>query len=86
MRKGTELGIPETELLYSVKEIAAATGLKEHQVHTRRKALEMTSCRQGYTYEQVRKIMLYKPTTAGMRPRPAMIDKLKEKLKTDGLI
>ncbi|MBR2823171.1 MAG: hypothetical protein IKE24_05770 [Clostridia bacterium] len=74
------------EKRFTVKEICLATGLKDHQVHLRRKNVGIETSKTGYSYDEIRRMMAYRSPTPGKKPRPAMVDKLKQMLKNDGFI
>ncbi len=74
--------IPEKEERYRVCEIAKAADVTAPTVYSRLKRLGIKPDRRGITYEQLVKVLTYKPKTE--KASPAKVDKLKLKLKNDG--
>lgn len=81
-------GDPRGETLYTIREIAQATGMKEDMLHSRRRSWGIPNAREqhraGYTYEEVQQ-MIQKPRNRQNREySKARAAELARRLKTDG--
>lgn len=81
-------GDPRGETLYTIREIAQATGMSENKLHSRRRSWGIPNARaqhrNGYTYEEVQR-MIQKPRNRENREySKARAAALARRLKTDG--
>lgn len=73
------------EVLYTMKEIEAATGIKATTLQGRRKKLGIASNREGYTMAEVKRMIKRPPARrGGFSQRKA--DALRQMLKNDGAL
>lgn len=72
------------EVLYTMKEIEAATGIKASTLQGRRKKLGISSNRGGYTMAEVKQMIKRPPIRRGFSQRKA--DALRQMLKNDGAL
>lgn len=72
------------EVLYTMKEIEAATGIKATTLQGRRKKLGISSNRGGYTMAEVKQMIKRPPIHRGFSQRKA--DALRQMLKNDGAL
>lgn len=72
------------EVLYTMKEIEAATGIKATTLQGRRKKLGISSNRGGYTMAEVKQMIKRPPIRRGFSQRKA--DALRQMLKNDGAL
>ena len=72
------------EVLYTMKEIEAATGIKATTLQGRRKKLGIPANRGGYTMSEVKQMIKRPPVKRGFSQRKA--DALRAMLKNDGAL
>ena len=72
------------EVLYTMKEIEAATGIKASTLHGRRKSLGISANRGGYTMTEVKQMIRRPPVHRGFSQRKA--DALRKMLQNDGAL
>lgn len=75
-------GDPRQEILFKPKEIAEAMKWPVGRVHSIRKELEIPSSVKGYTYEEIKRMVTYKPIKSLTPEQRTEI--LLEKLRKDG--
>ena len=72
------------EVLYTMKEIEAATGIKATTLQGRRKKLGIPANRDGYTMSEIKRMIKRPPIHHGFSERKA--DALRAMLKNDGAL
>lgn len=76
---------PQSGRLYTIGEIAQASGIKTATLTRRRKILGIAASPRGYTYEQAKQMIL-KPVAVKRRPDAERVNRLKKQLQNDGLL
>ena len=71
--------------LYTMGEIAQASGIKPATLQRRRQHLGIPPAAKGYTYEQARQ-MITKPVRVVRKPDPDRVSRLRAALRNDGLV
>lgn len=72
------------EEVYTLAEIAMATGINQGTLASRRKRLGIQADRGGYTLEQAKQLVKKPPRKRKANPRTA--ERLRAKLKNDGYL
>ena len=78
--------MPGEEILYTMKEIAEATGIKVSTLTGRRRRLGIQSNKGGYTLAEVKKIIKRPPNAGNHKFSQRRADHLRRQLQTDGAI
>lgn len=77
-------GDPRQEILFKPKEIAEVLKWPIGRVHSVRKELEITASSKGYCYEDIKRMINYRPI--GSLTPEQRADILREKLRKDGFV
>lgn len=73
-----------SEILYTMKEIELATGVKRATLNSRRQRLGIPANRDGYTLEEVKRMLKRRPVSRPANEQRAA--RLRQALKNDGAI